>query len=75
MKIIIEDNGIGRLKSSEINKTRSSDHQSFATSVNDKRVQLYKEQLNKQISIDIEDLYDQNKTPAGTRVTIALPLI
>lgn len=75
VKIIIEDNGIGRLKSSEINKTRSSDHQSFATSVNDKRVQLYKEQLNKQISIDIEDLYDQNKTPAGTRVTIALPLI
>lgn len=71
--VVIEDNGIGRERSAALNKNRGRSHVSFATSINNERAELYKEQLNRPVDIKIEDLYNQQNA-AGTRVTITLPI-
>ncbi len=71
--IVIEDNGIGRERSTLLNQNRGRSHVSFATSINNERAALYKEQLNRTVDIKIEDLYNQ-QCAAGTKVTIILPI-
>ncbi|WP_157111382.1 sensor histidine kinase [Nonlabens spongiae] len=73
LHIVIEDNGIGRERSTLLNKNRGRSHVSFATSINNERAALYKEQLNRTVDIKIEDLYNQ-QCAAGTKVTIILPI-
>lgn len=68
---VIEDNGIGRIKSAEINGLNKNKPTSFATKANMERIQL----LNKdryQIEIEYEDLYDSNQESEGTRVRIKI---
>lgn len=69
----IEDNGIGRKKSQEINEKNAGKSPSFATKANLERIQL----LNKKhyhIRIDYKDLGDGTITQTGTRVTITIEL-
>lgn len=70
----ILDNGIGREASAEINKKRFKNHVSFATSANQKRVQLLNTAMNKEIKVNTTDLYDIAGEASGTKVTINLPL-
>ncbi len=70
---VIEDNGVGRQASEQINKNRREHHKSFATSANQKRVELINKTRTKKISVCIEDLYDANKNPNGTEVIINIP--
>jgi LytS/YehU family sensor histidine kinase len=74
VEIIVEDNGIGRLKSAVLNKMRKGTHRSFATAVNDQRVQLFKERFNKQVNITIKDLHNAGGEATGTRVILIFPL-
>lgn len=73
LECIIEDNGIGRKASEEINKHRRELHKSFATSANEKRVELINKTRNKKVSVKIEDLKDVNQVAMGTRVIISIP--
>ncbi|SHI39349.1 sensor histidine kinase [Flavobacterium terrae] len=70
---VIEDNGVGRQASEQINKNRREHHKSFATSANQKRVELINKTRTKKISVHIEDLYDANQNPSGTKVIINIP--
>lgn len=63
----VTDNGIGRKKSHEINQRREGAHTSFATSQNDKRIELINESSDFDISLVVEDLME-NGAVAGTRV-------
>ena len=67
----IEDNGVGREKSRELNKKRQ--HQSMATSITKERLKVVSKKFRKKYSLEITDLKDKNGLPAGTRVIINMP--
>ena len=72
LKCILEDNGIGREKSMEINSKKRSRHQSYGTEITEKRIEL-QENLNQyQTSVQYIDLKDKDGNALGTRVIIDL---
>ena len=74
--ITIEDNGVGRGKSKEINLIKAKSHKSFSTNANKKRIEILNlSQEGKKTGVDIVDLFDENKIPIGTRVIIEIPIV
>ncbi|MCB0697898.1 MAG: histidine kinase, partial [Chitinophagaceae bacterium] len=74
LSIIIDDNGIGRKKSMELNKIRTDKHKSFATKATMKRIEILNKE-NKNIGVVYTDKSDEFDRPAGTTVSITIPLI
>ncbi|HEX5154126.1 MAG TPA: histidine kinase [Parafilimonas sp.] len=74
LEIAIEDNGIGRTKSMELNKTKLN-HHSFATRANEQRIHLLNDQFGKKASVKIIDIKNANDAPTGTKVILLLPLM
>ncbi len=74
LECIIEDNGVGRAASRDINLSRKG-HVSFATQATEKRVELINEVKcnNDKIQIKIYDLFSAAGKPNGTRVNILIP--
>jgi sensor histidine kinase YesM len=70
IRIEIDDDGIGRTRSREINKTLYANHKSFAGSAMESRVDLINQTIDKKISLFVIDKDDQ----AGTIVIIRLPI-
>ncbi len=70
--IIIEiiDNGIGRTNAQEIKNIEKTDHQSFATTAIQKRIELLNKDRNL-VDVSIVDLYDKT-IPCGTKVIIKI---
>ena len=72
IECIILDNGVGREKALQLRQTK---HESFATNANEKRLELLNFGKDKKIGCLIEDLYDQNNNPNGTKVTLLIPIL
>lgn len=73
--IKICDDGIGRAKSGEMKRTSSGLHKSMGLQITAERIALL-DRLNQESSlVDILDLVDPNGEPAGTEVTIKIPVI
>ena len=70
LTFLIEDNGIGRTKS--LNLSKNENHQSMATEITNQRVQLLSKRYKRKISMHIEDLYDEDDNPTGTRVLFSI---
>jgi len=70
---IIIDNGIGRIKSAELNSLNSKKPKSFATKANLERIQLLNKDQYK-ITVEYTDLYDEDRESNGTQVTIKIEL-
>jgi LytS/YehU family sensor histidine kinase len=68
----IEDNGIGRLKSKEINKRKWEKHDSFSINAIKERFEILKKVHGNELGFQFEDLYSE-KEPVGTKVTIKIP--
>ncbi|MBI1288912.1 MAG: hypothetical protein GC178_15195 [Flavobacteriales bacterium] len=71
--VSIEDNGVGRKRSAEINTTRRKDHVSKAASIIEERIQIINSGSNDHIEMHYIDLEDDNG-PIGTRVELKLKL-
>ena len=71
IKIIINDNGIGRSRSFEINNNLKSKHKSFASSAMQNRIELINQTLEKKITLNILD----KPNDSGTIVIIELPIL
>ncbi|MBP9793097.1 MAG: histidine kinase, partial [Flavobacterium sp.] len=69
----IEDNGIGRAASSQINIKRK--HQSFATKASQNRLDLLNQSTSEKIDLQIIDLYDSDNIASGTKVILSIPII
>ncbi|HEY1044849.1 MAG TPA: sensor protein lytS, partial [Bacteroidia bacterium] len=70
----VEDNGIGRIKSGELNKkSKETYHESTAMSVTAERLEILKENRNYQ-ALEIIDLTDENGQALGTKVIVRIPL-
>jgi len=74
VEIVIDDNGIGRQKSSDINKKRIG-HNSFANTANERRIDLINQMHDKKTGMKIIDKKNPDGTAAGTNVIISLPII
>lgn len=74
LEIIIDDNGIGRKRSSELNQIKNRQHNSFAMNANKKRLEILKNNY-KNIHFDIIDKYSPLGEAIGTKVLIILPLV
>lgn len=70
----IEDNGIGRLKSTEFSNRKNNKHQSFATQAIENRIILLNKNSHFKITQEIIDKFDDNKIATGTLVKISIPL-
>jgi len=73
LKCEIEDNGIGRVASSQINNKRK--HQSFATKASQNRMELLNQSTNEKIDLQIIDLYDSDNKGSGTKIILSIPII
>lgn len=71
--IIVEDNGIGRKKSSEINKTVRKYHKSKASNIIKERIEIINNSSEGEISLTYTDLME-NDLACGTRAELKLNL-
>lgn len=74
LKITIDDNGIGRQKSTELNAIKNKDHLSFATEAMQNRIELLNQYKQKNIAINFEDKLNKNGQSLGTKVSIEIPI-
>ena len=74
IKCVVIDNGIGRVKASEIKERQQAHHTSFATKATQKRIELLSVYNASNYSFLILDLFNDAGEATGTQVEIILPL-
>ncbi|MCX6227527.1 MAG: histidine kinase [Bacteroidia bacterium] len=72
---IIEDNGIGREASMEINQKKHHNHNSLGTHITESRLKLVSSLYGTSLKTTYTDLKDENGNAAGTRVEIHIPIL
>lgn len=70
--ITIDDNGIGRKKSNELNNIKTKRHKSFATDAMQKRIDILN--LNKQEKISLQYIDKVNEAGVSTGTTVILEI-
>lgn len=74
-RVIIEDNGIGRMRAGELRKNEGLIHNSKGLDITNTRIRLLNENgKTGNFSIKMVDLLDAEGHAAGTRVEVNLPL-
>lgn len=79
LRIEIEDNGVGRSAAAHIreqSKKKSESekqHDSFSSAANERRLHLM-QRYARDVTVRIEDKYDQEGQPAGTLVVLLIPV-
>jgi len=74
LEIKIDDNGIGRKKSQELNVIKTKRHKSFATDAMQKRIDLLNLNKKNKISLSYIDKSNDAENSLGTTVIIKIPL-
>ena len=74
IKISIDDNGIGRQKSNELNQIKNKRHTSFSTAATQKRIDLLNQFTHKNISIHYIDKTNTSHQATGTTVVFEIPI-
>jgi len=74
LRIHIDDNGIGRKKSNELNAIKNKNHNSFATEAMQNRVNLLNQYNQKNISIRYIDKTNLSSQSTGTTVVFEIPI-
>ena len=72
LKIVIEDNGVGRANAEKKKHKRKDNHKSMGLHITNDRIKNYAKMNNTIASVEIEDLYLSNGDAAGTKVVIIL---
>jgi LytS/YehU family sensor histidine kinase len=72
--ITIDDNGIGRKRSEELNKIKNDKYQSFSTQANEKRLEILN-RTNDKIVVKFNDKVDAIGQSLGTKVILTIPII
>lgn len=74
IECVIEDNGVGRERSKEINRKRSEQHKSFALKATNERLDLLNHGREKKIGVEVIDL-KENDVAVGTKVILKIPIL
>ncbi len=72
---IVEDNGIGRQRASEIKHAMKKDYESKGMRVTRERLEIMKKGSGVNASVHVIDLFDTLQHPIGTRVEILIPIL
>jgi sensor histidine kinase YesM len=77
LKVIIVDDGIGRVASEELKKKQMGmlKKKSMSMGITQQRLELLKQAWNDKVSVEIMDLHSNDGVASGTRVEVRLPLI
>lgn len=77
LKVIIQDDGIGRKASEELKSKQMGmlKKKSMSMGITQQRLELLRQAWNERVSVQIEDIYADSGDPSGTRVEVRLPLI
>jgi len=73
IECIVEDNGVGRQKASEIRAGKQSSHKSMGITITSERLNILKKMYGLDSSFSIEDLKGDDNSFCGTKVTLLLP--
>lgn len=74
LSVKVRDNGIGRKRSQEIRDRRSGNNKSYGLSITKDRLALMERFKQGKGKFEIEDLLNEKGEPAGTLVTMCIPL-
>ena len=75
MRYTIEDNGIGRPASlSYTTKSRTAEHKSLGLQISRERIDIINRLQGSDGTLEIIDLQDERRQPAGTRVLLTLKI-
>lgn len=74
VSISITDNGIGRKEAEKIKNKKLLKRKSLGIALTTERLSNFFKGYNKEYSIEIEDLYDKENKPSGTRVILNIPI-
>ncbi len=72
LKVTVDDNGIGRKQSAEINAARTFSHQSMGMKITEDRLQIMQQKNASLLSVN--DKLKADGTSAGTTVTLLIPI-
>ena len=78
LQCIVEDNGIGRKMAEQIQNQGNyrEKHRSMGTAITQKRLEVLKSSIkNKDLSVNIIDLTDDDGVATGTRVELMIPIL
>lgn len=67
----VEDNGLGRIKASELKKQKK--HKSLAIAITNERLTILSKRLKQKFNIEIIDINDNTGIPCGTEVIFTMP--
>ena len=70
----IVDNGIGRQKAQEIKENKVSKQKSIGLKLTKERLDNFAKNINKEIVMEFEDMFDMNNEPLGTKAIIVIPI-
>jgi ligand-binding sensor domain-containing protein len=73
LQCIIEDNGIGRKKSRELNSQNNANHKSVGMSITRERLEIFNQLNRSNLSVNIMDLMNSDGSTGGTRVELNIP--
>ena len=73
LSVIIDDNGIGRKQSKEINSKKNHSYQSFSSGANEQRFKILSSKNNLS-SVHITDKFDSFSQSTGTTVNLVIPV-
>jgi len=73
LNILVEDDGVGRVKSAEMMGHRTG-HKSLGTGITEERIMLLNQMGTGEFSTKIVDLHDDEGIACGTRVELNIPL-
>jgi len=75
LRIRIRDDGIGRDAAMRLRSKSAGGEKSYGMQITRERVELVRQALGVDARVQVEDLQDAGGRPAGTEVTILLPLL
>lgn len=73
LNVYVEDNGIGRKHSMQINQRNKNKPQSFATKAIAERIELFNRLYKLKITQKVVDKYDNQNNPMGTSIHLFIP--
>jgi ligand-binding sensor domain-containing protein len=72
IQYMIEDNGIGRVASLAYTKKKKSGHKSLGLQISQERIDILNRKNKNDVTLEIIDLYDENRQATGTRINLTL---
>ena len=74
IKVVIEDNGIGREKAAKLKSKTAVTHKSFGLQISKDRIRIVNKLYGVNTQVEVEDLRDENNEATGTRINLFIPI-